>query len=62
MANIDTPGYQTLDMNFESEMRNALSDVDRGGEANPVVVHASSCADSVLTGKRTALAGEPLSD
>ena len=38
MANIDTPGYQTLDMNFESEMRNALSDVGRGSEAAPVQV------------------------
>lgn len=27
MANLDTPGYRTLDMNFEGEMREALDDV-----------------------------------
>jgi flagellar basal-body rod protein FlgB len=30
MANIDTPGYQAVGMDFEEEMRSALSDVDRG--------------------------------
>ncbi len=40
MANIDTPGYQTLGMDFESEMRKALSGVNRGGEALPVHVKA----------------------
>ncbi len=33
MANIDTPGYQALGMNFEAEMREALGDVD-GGRRN----------------------------
>jgi flagellar basal-body rod protein FlgB len=28
MANIDTPGYQTVGIDFSSEMRNALRDVD----------------------------------
>jgi flagellar basal-body rod protein FlgB len=32
MANIDTPGYRTVGMDFEAEMREAMSDVavDRG--------------------------------
>jgi flagellar basal-body rod protein FlgB len=30
MANIDTPGYRALGMNFEAEMREAMSDVDQG--------------------------------
>ena len=38
MANIDTPGYQALGMNFEAEMREALGAVDNGGRARPVRV------------------------
>ncbi len=30
MANIDTPGYRTLGIHFEDEMRGALTAVDRG--------------------------------
>jgi len=30
MANIDTPGYRTVGLDFEAEMRAALSDVDEG--------------------------------
>ena len=30
MANIDTPGYRAVGMDFEAEMREAMSDVDRG--------------------------------
>jgi flagellar basal-body rod protein FlgB len=30
MANVDTPGYRTVGMDFESEMRQAVRDVDRG--------------------------------
>jgi flagellar basal-body rod protein FlgB len=30
MANVDTPGYRTVGMDFEAEMRGAVSDVDRG--------------------------------
>ena len=30
MANIDTPGYRTVGMDFEAEMREAMDDVDRG--------------------------------
>jgi flagellar basal-body rod protein FlgB len=30
MANVDTPGYRAVGMDFEAEMREALSDVDAG--------------------------------
>jgi len=30
MANVDTPGYRTVGMDFEAEMREALDDADRG--------------------------------
>jgi len=30
MANVDTPGYQTLGMDFEAEMREAMAGVDQG--------------------------------
>lgn len=30
MANLDTPGYRAVGMDFEAEMREALSDVDAG--------------------------------
>lgn len=36
MANIDTPGYQTLGMNFDEEMRKALDGVDQDQAAQPV--------------------------
>lgn len=38
MANIDTPGYKAVGMDFEAEMRGALDDVDRG--QRPVRVKA----------------------
>ena len=30
MANIDTPGYRAVGMDFEAEMREAIADVDQG--------------------------------
>ena len=38
MANVDTPGYRALGMDFESEMRGAMNDVDDGAESRPVQV------------------------
>lgn len=38
MANIDTPGYRALGMDFEAEMRKAMSDVDAGSANSPVHV------------------------
>jgi flagellar basal-body rod protein FlgB len=32
MANVDTPGYRTVGMDFEAEMREAVSEEDRRGE------------------------------
>jgi flagellar basal-body rod protein FlgB len=30
MANLDTPGYRAVGMDFEAEMRGAIGDVERG--------------------------------
>lgn len=38
MANIDTPGYRTLGMDFEAEMRTALGDAAEGKPARRVAV------------------------
>ena len=38
MANVDTPGYRTVGMDFEAEMRGALNDVDQGRGARKVRV------------------------
>jgi flagellar basal-body rod protein FlgB len=35
MANLDTPGYRAVGMDFEAEMREAIGDVERGREARP---------------------------
>lgn len=40
MANIDTPGYRAVGMNFEAEMRGALVDMAAGDPAQPVHVTA----------------------
>lgn len=39
MANIDTPGYRALGIDFEAEMRNAIEDVDAG--RGPEAAHVS---------------------
>ncbi|HUA93685.1 MAG TPA: flagellar basal body rod protein FlgB [Terracidiphilus sp.] len=36
MANLDTPGYRTVGMDFEAEMREAMESVDTGEPARPV--------------------------
>jgi flagellar basal-body rod protein FlgB len=38
MANVDTPGYKALGVDFEAEMRAAMGDVKAGREATPVRV------------------------
>lgn len=38
MANIDTPGYQAVGMNFSAEMQQALQEVDSGAAAQAVHV------------------------
>jgi flagellar basal-body rod protein FlgB len=38
MANIDTPGYRALGIDFEAEMRQAMNDSDKGLESRPVNV------------------------
>jgi flagellar basal-body rod protein FlgB len=38
MANIDTPGSRAVGMDFETEMREAMQEVDDDGAARPVHV------------------------
>ncbi len=38
MANVDTPGYRTVGMDFEAEMRGAMSDVNEGRGSRKVRV------------------------
>jgi len=38
MANLDTPGYRTVGMDFEAEMREAISDVNQGSGPRKVRV------------------------
>ena len=38
MANIDTPGYKAVGLDFEAEMRQALNDVNNGNRARPARV------------------------
>jgi flagellar basal-body rod protein FlgB len=40
MANVDTPGYRAVGMDFEAEMREAVADVDQGRGARQVRVRA----------------------
>jgi flagellar basal-body rod protein FlgB len=41
MANIDTPGYKALGMDFETEMRGALADGDQGVGSRPVRIRVT---------------------
>lgn len=38
MANIDTPGYRTVGMDFETEMQQAMAGVNQGGSPRRVRV------------------------
>jgi flagellar basal-body rod protein FlgB len=40
MANIDTPGYRALGMDFEAEMKSAMTQVEQGSAAKPVSLKA----------------------
>jgi flagellar basal-body rod protein FlgB len=40
MANIDTPGYRTVGMDFEAEMKEAMDGVNQGQPARQVRVKA----------------------
>ena len=40
MANVDTPGYRAVGMDFEAEMREAINRVDQGKGARPVRLKA----------------------
>jgi flagellar basal-body rod protein FlgB len=38
MANIDTPGYKAVGMDFTAEMQKAIGEVDQGNSVQPVRV------------------------
>jgi flagellar basal-body rod protein FlgB len=40
MANIDTPGYKAVGMDFEAEMRKAMTGVEQGSAPDPVHIKA----------------------
>jgi flagellar basal-body rod protein FlgB len=40
MANIDTPGYKAVGMDFEAEMREAMTGVEKGRAVRPVHIKA----------------------
>jgi flagellar basal-body rod protein FlgB len=40
MANIDTPGYRAMGMDFEAEMRSAMTQVEKGSAARSVRLKA----------------------
>ncbi len=40
MANIDTPGYRAVGLDFEGEMRDALADAAEGKPSHPARVRA----------------------
>jgi flagellar basal-body rod protein FlgB len=40
MANIDTPGYRAVGMDFEAEMRDAMTGVEQGRAIRPVRLKA----------------------
>ena len=42
MANVDTPGYKALGLDFESEMRAALTEVEQGRVSQPAHVALES--------------------
>ena len=38
MANVDTPGYHAVGIDFEAEMREAMDEADRGGTSRRIHV------------------------
>ena len=60
MANIDTPGYKALGMDFEAEMRGAMEGVDQEVGAKPVRVKATNGLISRPDGNDVSLDRESL--
>ena len=60
MANIDTPGYRAVGMDFEAEMRGALSDADGGRAPRPVRLKAMDGLVSRPDGNNVSLDREGL--
>lgn len=38
MANVDTPGYRAVGMDFEAEMRTAMADAAQGASERPIQI------------------------
>jgi len=60
MANIDTPGYKALGMDFEAEMQGAMEGVDQGMGPRPVRVKAADGLISRPDGNDVSLDRESL--
>ena len=45
MANVDTPGYRAVGMDFEAEMREAMTEVDQGASGASGARHGSGRTD-----------------
>ena len=52
MANVDTPGYRTVGMDFEAEMREAMSDVEQGRAPRQRAHHRCGWADRAARRKQ----------
>ncbi len=61
MANIDTPGYRAVGMNFEAEMRTALGDAAEGRPSRPVDVQAENGLIARPDGNNVSMDRESLS-
>ncbi len=61
MANIDTPGYRTVGMDFGMEMRKALSNIDRGDGPHAASIRAVDGLISRPDGNNVSMDRESLS-
>ena len=61
MANIDTPGYRAVGMDFEAEMRAAMDAVDCGRAGRPVRIKAVDGLISRPDGNNVSMDREGLS-
>ena len=61
MANIDTPGYRAVGMDFEAEMRAAMDGVDCGRAGRPVRIKAVDGLISRPDGNNVSMDREGLS-
>src|ERR1035441_101170 len=60
MANIDTPGYRAVGMDFEAEMREAMAGVEKGQAPRAVRVKAVDGLFTLLDGNNVSMDRESL--